>query len=71
MRKSFPPKGVKVLNKDYFNEFVIEVGDSISVLEKLKNNGILGGFAIGEKRILVSATEMNTADEILRYADCI
>ncbi len=64
-------KGVKVLNKDYFNEFVIEVGDSISVLEKLKNNGILGGFAIGEKRILVSATEMNTADEILRYADCI
>ena len=64
-------KGVKVLNKDYFNEFVIEVGDSKSVLEKLKNNGILGGFAIGEKRILVSATEMNTADEILRYADCI
>ncbi len=64
-------KGVKVLNKDYFNEFVIEVGDSKSVLEKLKNNGILGGFAIGEKRILVSATEMNTANEILRYADCI
>lgn len=64
-------KGVKVLNKDYFNEFVIEVGDSKSVLEKLKNNGILGGFAIGEKRILVSATEMNTGDEILRYADCI
>lgn len=64
-------KGVKVLNKDYFNEFVIEVGDSKSVLEKLKNNGILGGFAIDEKRILVSATEMNTGDEILRYADCI
>lgn len=64
-------KGVKVLNKDYFNEFVIEVWDSKSVLEKLKNNGILGGFAIGEKRILVSATEMNTGDEILRYADCI
>lgn len=57
-------KGMKILNKDYFNEFVIVVEDSKSVLKKLKNCGILGGFAIDNKKILVSTTEIHSKEDI-------
>jgi len=61
-------KGIKTLNKNFFNEFTIEVPDSGKFLEKLKENKILGGIKLDEKRVLVAATEMNTDDEIEKYA---
>lgn len=64
-------KGVKTLNENFFNEFVIEVNDSESFLENLKSNGILGGIKLDNKRILVCATEMNTEEEILNYVEAI
>ena len=60
-------KSVKILNKDFYNEFVIEVDNSEKFLAKLKSNGIIGGIKLNEKQILVCATEMNTAEDIDRY----
>ena len=60
-------KGVKTLNKNFFNEFVIEVESSDKFLKKLKENGILGGIKLDEKRILVAATEMISDEDIEKY----
>lgn len=60
-------KGIKTLNKNFYNEFVIEVEDSDAFLKKLKNNNILGGIRLDEKRILVCATEMNTKEDLENY----
>ncbi|MFH0799250.1 MAG: aminomethyl-transferring glycine dehydrogenase subunit GcvPA [Pseudomonadota bacterium] len=59
-----------------FNEFVIETPKTAAeVLSKLATEGIFGGVDLGrwhpemKNRILVCATEMNTKDEIDRYAN--
>ena len=64
-------KGVKTLNTNFFNEFVIEVNDSEKFLAKLKNKMILGGIKLDKNRILVCTTEMNTEEEILEYISAI
>lgn len=60
-------KGVKTLNKNFFNEFVIEVEDADEFLNRLKANNILGGIKLDDHRVLVATTEMNSAEEIDRY----
>ena len=64
-------KGIKTLNRNFFNEFVIEVNNSKLFLSKLKTNGILGGIEIDEKRVLVCTTEMNSDDDIQKYVNLI
>ncbi len=64
-------KGIKTLNKNFFNEFVIEVVDSDLFLKKLKLAGILGGIKIDTTKVLVCATEMNTEEEIMDYVNAI
>lgn len=64
-------KGVKVLNKNFFNEFTIEVENSDEFLSKLKASNILGGIKLDEHRILVAATEMNTDEEIEKYIQSV
>ena len=64
-------KGIKTLNKTFFNEFVIEVSDADSFLNKLKANGILGGIKLDDNHILVCATEMNTEEDIEAYVSAI
>ena len=59
--------GIKTLNKNFFNEFVIEVPDADVFLAKLKTNNIIGGLKLDDKKILVAATEMNTDEEIDLY----
>ena len=60
-------KGFKTLNKNFFNEFVLEVESSDRFLKKLKENGVLGGIKLDEKRILVAATEMISDEDIEKY----
>ena len=60
-------KGIKTLNKQFFNEFTIETDDADKFLAKLKANKILGGIKLDNKKILVAATEMNTDEEIEKY----
>ena len=60
-------KGIKVKNKNFFNEFVLEVDDSDKFLSKLKENNILGGIKLNNKEILVATTEMITDEDIDLY----
>jgi len=69
LSKMLNGKGVRTLNKNFFNEFVIQVNDSAQFLAKLKQDGILGGIQLDDKRILVCTTEMNTEEEILNYVE--
>ncbi len=62
-------KGIKTLNKNFFNEFVIEVKDSDMFLSRLKETGILGGIKLNNKQILVCATEMNSDEDINAYVE--
>ena len=64
-------KGVKTLNKKFFNEFVIEVKDASETLAKLKKAGIIGGIKLDDNKILAAATEMISDEDIEKYAACI
>ena len=64
-------KGYKVLNKNFFNEFVLEVNNADGFLSKLKSNNILGGLKLDDNKILVCTTEMNTEEEIEEYVKLV
>ena len=64
-------KGIKTINKNLFNEFVIEVGNAEEFLLNLKENSILGGIKLSDTKILVCTTEMNSEEEIDKYIDSI
>ena len=67
LAKGLEDKGYIVLNKNFFNEFVVETSNSDEFLAKLKDTGILGGIKLDNKKVLVAATEMNTQEEIEQY----
>lgn len=67
LSKMLADKGIKTLNKDFYNEFVIEVDNPDKFLTDLKEKNILGGLKLDEKRILVTTTEMNTEEELNLY----
>ena len=71
LSKKLEEKGIKTLNKNFFNEFVIEVENSNEFLQSLKSANILGGIKLNEKNILVSVTEMNTEEDIEDYVNTI
>ena len=71
LAKKLQHKGIKVLSKDFYNEFLIEVEYADKLLDKLKANNIIGGYKIDEKTVLVCATEMNTQEEIELYANLV
>ena len=60
-------KGFKVLNKDYFNEFVLEVENSDEFISNLKDKNIIAGLKLDDKKVLVCTTEVNTEEEIQDY----
>jgi len=60
-------KGIKTLNKNFFNEFVIEVSNSDEFLSKLKEKSILGGIKLDDTKILVAVTEMISENDIEQY----
>ncbi len=64
-------KGIKTLNKNFFNEFVIEVKNADETLSKLKSAGIIGGLKLEDNKILVAATEMISNDDIDLYVSSL
>ena len=64
-------KGIKVLNKNFYNEFVIDIDNADKFLAKLKDNGIIGGLKLDDNKILICATEMNTEEDIDRYVSSL
>ena len=69
LSKKLASKGIKTLNKNFFNEFVIEVRNADEFLTNLKSKNILGGIKIDNNHILVAATEMTTDEDIELYAN--
>ena len=64
-------KGIKTLNKNFFNEFVIEIKDAGASLAKLKSAGIIGGLKLDDNKILVAATEMISDNDIDLYVSSL
>lgn len=64
-------KGIRTMNTNFFNEFVVEVDDADGYLAKLKEANILGGIKLDDRRVLVCATEMNTEEDILNYIEAL
>lgn len=60
-------KGFKVLNKDFFNEFVLEVNNADEFIKRMKEHKILAGYKINDRQILVCTTEVNNEEEIQNY----
>lgn len=71
LSKMLKGKGIRTMNKNFFNEFVVEVENSDNYLDKLKNANILGGIKLDDRRVLICATEMNTEEEILDYIEAL
>lgn len=71
LSKMLKGKGIRTMNKNFFNEFVVEVEDADNYLAKLKEANILGGIKLDDRRVLVCATEMNTEDDILNYIEAL
>ncbi len=67
LAKGLEEKGYKILNSDYFNEFVTETKDSGEFIKKLKENNILAGFKLSPSQVLVCTTEINTEEDIKNY----
>ncbi len=64
-------KGYKILNTNFFNEFVLEVPNANDFLARLENNNILGGIKLDDKKILVATTEMISDEDIDLYIKSI
>jgi len=64
-------RGINVLNKNFFNEFVIEVPNAEKLLAKLKEKNIIGGLKLSENKILIAVTEMNTEEEINVFVESL
>ena len=71
LSKMLNGKGIRTMNKNFFNEFVVEVNNADQYLAKLKAANILGGIKLDDRRVLVCATEMNTEEEILDYIEAL
>lgn len=71
LSKMLNGKGIRTMNKNFFNEFVVEVEDADNYLAKLKDANILGGIKLDDRRVLVCATEMNTEEDILNYIEAL
>lgn len=67
LAKKLTDKGLNVLNKNFYNEFVLQVDNSDAFLAKLRDNNIIGGLKLDDNRILVATTEMICEDEIDIY----
>ncbi len=60
-------KGYKVLNRNFYNEFTLEVPDSGEFLARLRKSGIDGGIKVDGSRVLIAATEMISDEDVDLY----
>jgi len=66
--------GFKTLNdKPFYNEFLMEAptGSSKKILSNLLSHGIIGGLDLGNDKILICCTEMNSSQDIADYVSVI
>jgi glycine dehydrogenase subunit 1 len=63
--------GIEIENEFYFNEFVIKVKDAKSLHKKLYEDDIIAGLLLDNHRILLTATELTTDDDIKILTDAV
>ena len=57
--------GYKIENQNFFNEFVVMMPEQASgIVQKLTEKNIIGGYALNDNRLLVTATEITTDSDI-------
>ncbi len=65
-------KGVKPVNKNFFNEFAIEITrNAKQVVENLSKNKIIAGYAADEKTLIICATELTSEENIKKFAEAL
>ena len=67
LAENLAKKGYNVLNKDFFNEFILKVNNTDEFLKKMKEKNILGGIKLDDNKVLVCTTETNTQEELEAY----
>jgi glycine dehydrogenase subunit 1 len=64
--------GVKIVNDTFFNEFVIELPKPASdIHKKLLDKNIIAGLPLDGNRLLVTATEMTTEEDIKQFVTAL
>jgi len=65
LAEKFKKAGIKVINKTFFNEFVIQLNSSSDeVVEKLLEQKIIAGYPLKNNKLLVAVTEMTSDDDM-------
>ncbi len=65
-------KKLKLVNKTFFNEFVVELPVSASeAVKKLAKQGIIAGYPLDGGKLLVAATELTTEADIEALANAL
>ena len=64
-------KGYEILNKNFFNEFLLEVKNVGEFLSKLDSVGISGGIKVSKTGVLVAATELITEEDVELYLSAV
>lgn len=57
-------KAKLVYNKEFFNEFLVEIQDRDAFFEKAIEKGFLSGIKVGKDKLLIAVTEKRTKDEV-------
>lgn len=62
----------KVFDRPFFNEFCLRYkGDVPQLLQKLADNGILGGVDMGNNVLMIAVTEQRTLEEVEKYVSLV
>jgi glycine dehydrogenase subunit 1 len=65
-------KFTEVFDRPFFNEFCLKYsGDVPQLLEKLADNGILGGVDMGDNILMIAVTEQRTLEEVEKYVSLV
>lgn len=67
LAKNLETLGFELKNKEFFDEFTINVGSAHQFLGFMKQKGILAGLELNDSEILVSVSEMNDKEELDEY----
>ena len=64
--------GAKIVNDSFFNEFVVEFEKPVKdIVMALAHQDMIPGLRVGDKQLLVTATEMTTDDDIAFFCDAL
>ena len=65
-------KFTEAFSRPFFNEFCLRYdGDVPQLLQRLADNGILGGVDIGNNVLMIAVTEQRTLEEIEKYVSLV